>query len=141
MNSASDKGKAESGNKRLEQNQEHMPLLTDLREAGQNGYGVDALTLAQDLGLEYSGVVENIEHTAEMLKDLAPDFLAINFGNGTVMTEDGEEVETHIMTPIGALFILMGLEHKKALIARLKLMNDAVCTVRNRKDKRRSRKR
>ena len=67
MNSASDKGKAESGNKRLE----------------QNGYGGKRAYVS----------------------------------SGSV------------------------LEHKKALIARLKLMNDAVCTVRNRKDKRRSRKR
>lgn len=46
MNSASDKGKAESGNKRLEQN-----------EAGQNGYGVDALTLAQGLDLDHKNAL------------------------------------------------------------------------------------
>ena len=41
MNSAFNKGKTESGDKRLGQTQKRVPLLTDLREAGQKGYAIE----------------------------------------------------------------------------------------------------
>lgn len=126
MNSAFNKGKTESGDKRLGQTQKRVPLLTDLREAGQKGYGIDAYTLATNLGLNYGELVECIENTAALLKELAPDFLAVNFGNGRVQTENGEEIETHVMTPLGSMFVLMGIMHPKGVAARLKLMHEAL---------------
>ena len=141
MSCASNKGKTESGAKRLGQTQERAPLLTDLREVGQKGCAIDAYTLATYLGLNYGELVEYIENTAALLKELAPDFLAVNFGNGRVQTENGEEIETHVMTPLGGMFVLMGIMHPKGIAARLKLMHEALSAGESSKRRGRCRKR
>lgn len=141
MSCASNKGLNKAATKRLGPNNKPLQFLTDLRERGQQGCGIDAYTLATYLGLNYGELVEYIENTAALLKELAPDFLAVNFANGRVQTENGEEIETHVMTPLGGMFVLMGIMHPKGIAARLKLMHEALSAGESSKRRGRCRKR